>query len=42
MHFGTPEILVPAHELVNGRFIRLVRPDHDVSPVHFCATAIRP
>jgi Hint domain len=35
LHFGEPEVLVPAHRLVNGRSVRLDLPDQDVTYVHF-------
>lgn len=35
LHFGEPEVLVPAHRLVNGRTIRLDPPSGDVTYVHF-------
>jgi hypothetical protein len=35
LHFAEPEVLVPAHKLVNGRTVRLNLPPDDVTYVHF-------
>jgi len=35
LHFALPEVLVPAHRLVNGRTVRLDLPQADVTYVHF-------
>ncbi len=35
LYFAEPEVLVPAHKLVNGRTVRLTLPRGDVTYVHF-------
>lgn len=35
LFFAEPEVLVPAHKLVNGRTVRLTLPRRDVTYVHF-------
>lgn len=35
LYFAEPEVLVPAHKLVNGRTVRLADPDGAVTYVHF-------
>jgi Hint domain len=35
LHFAEPEVLIPAHRLVNGRTVRLDQPRGDVTYVHF-------
>lgn len=35
LHFGEPEVLIPALKLVNGTTVRLDMPDRDITYVHF-------